>query len=64
MVLHASFSQIFKAFMEAMKYTLFEATVIRLKFLRQFLFLKIWSGSEGDKKSTNQLQLVTIFKEF
>ena len=31
----------FKAFMEAMKYTLFEVTITRLEFLHQFLFLKI-----------------------
>ena len=33
--------QTFKAFMEAMKYTLFEVTITRLKFLHQILFLKI-----------------------
>ena len=33
--------QTFKAFMEAEKYTLFEVTITRLKFLHQVLFLKI-----------------------
>ena len=31
----------FKAFMETMKYTLLEVTITRLKFLHQFLLLKI-----------------------
>ena len=31
----------FKAFMEAMKYTLIEVTITRLNILDQFLFLKI-----------------------
>ena len=33
--------QTFKAVMEAKKYTLFEVTITRLKFLHQVLFLKI-----------------------
>ena len=33
--------QTFKAFTEAVKYTLFEVTITRLKFLQQVLFLKI-----------------------
>ena len=31
----------FKAFMVAMKYTLLEITIARLKFLQQILFLKV-----------------------
>ena len=38
--------QTFKVFKEAMKYTLFEVTVTRLKFLHWFSFLKIWIRSE------------------
>ena len=33
--------QIFKAIKEAMKYSLFEVTITRLKFPRRFLFLKV-----------------------
>ena len=33
--------QTFKDFMEAMTYTLFEVAITRLKFLHQFLFLKM-----------------------
>ena len=38
--------QTLKSFMEAMKYTLFEVTIARLKLLHRFLFLKIQSESE------------------
>ena len=54
--------QTFKAFKDAMKYTLFEVTITRLEFLHRFLFLKI--GSRSEQKCKNQLQLVIIFQEF
>ena len=54
----------FKAFMEAMIYTLFKVTT-GLKFLQQFLFLKIYQGWEKvAKKYKHLLHLVIIFQEF
>ena len=53
--------KIFKAFMEAMMYALFEVTTSELKFLLQFLFLKIYQFL---RESKNMLQLVIIFQEF
>ena len=51
----------FKAFMEAMIYTLFGVTT-RLKFLQEFLFLKIYQGlRENGKRCKNLLQLVKNF---
>ena len=48
--------QAFKAFMEAMKYTLFEITTTRLKFLYQFSFLKnlirVWAKGVKLKRPT------------
>ena len=51
----------FKPFMEAMIYTLFGVTT-RLKFLQEFLFLKIYQGLRGNgKRCKNLLQLVKNF---
>ena len=47
--------------MEAMMYALFEVTTSELKFLLQFLFLKIYQFL---RESKNMLQLVIIFQEF
>ena len=46
----------FRAFVEAMKYTLFEVTITRLKFYQGL--------SKSGKKPKNQLHLVIIFQEF
>ena len=57
--------KLFKAFMEAMIYTLLEVTTVRLKILHQFLFLKVYQGlRKSSKKCKNLLQLVIVFQEF
>ena len=52
----------FNTFKEAMKYTLFEVTIAKLRFYTNFCFLKFDQGpSKSSKKCKNQLKSVIIF---
>ena len=57
--------QIFKAFMEAMKYTLFGVTITGFNCYTNFCFLKFDQGlNKSGKKCKKQLQFVIFFRSF